>query len=91
MRINHLIDHFDKTYTFGGFNVGLTINEDCGTSDADIFIIKRGEIYQCNFYYADGFTGSVDLELESRDDVIEITMPESVQTKLKDWLYANGY
>lgn len=91
MQANNLISHFDKTYTFGGFSVGLTISEDSGCSDADIFIIRRGEIYQCNFYYADGFTGDVDLELESSRNVITIRMPESVQTKLKDWLYANGY
>lgn len=91
MQINHLIDHFDKTYRFGGFSVGLTINDDDGTSRADIFVIKKGEMYQCNFYYADGFSGDVYLELETRDDTLEITLPENVQSKLKTWLYANGY
>ena len=91
MQINHLIDHFDKTYTFGEFSVGLTINEDDGTSDAHIFVISKGEMYQCNFMHIDGFSGDIGLELESRDDTLQKTMRESVQGKLTDWLYANGY
>lgn len=91
MQINHLISHFDKTYSYGGFYVGLTINEYEGTSDADIFVIKKGERYQCNFYHADGFDGDAYLELETRDDTLEIILPENVQSKLKTWLYANGY
>ena len=94
MRINHLIDHFDKTYTFGGFNVGLQIDEDEGTSRADIYIIKKGYIYQCNFYHADGFSGDAHICLEGGSDgyeEIEVTIRESVKDKLADWLYANGY
>ena len=94
MQTNHLTDHFDKTYTFGGFSVGLQINEDEGTSRADIYIIKKGHIFQCNFCLADGFRGDADIVLEGGEDGYEelgVTVRESIKDKLASWLYANGY
>lgn len=94
MQINHLISHFDKTYTYGGFSVGLQIFEDEGTSRADIYVIKKGYIYQCNFAHIDGFSGDAHTVLEGGEDGYEelgVTVRESIKDKLTDWLYANGY
>lgn len=91
MQTNHLTAHFDKTYTFGGFSVGLQINEDDGTSNADLFIIKEGKLYQCNFMQVDGFSGDLKPVLDSGCDALIKPLYEGVREKLTDWLYANGY
>ncbi len=94
MQTNRLTAHFDKTYTFGGFSVGLQIDEDEGTSRAYVYAIKKGYIYQCNVAYIDGFKGDAYINLEGGEDgyeELEITIRESVKDKLIDWLYANGY
>ena len=94
MQINHLISHFDKTYTYGGFSVGLQIFEDEGTSRADIYIIKKGHIFQCNFDYVSSFIGDAYIDLQGGEDGYEelgVTVRESIKDKLTDWLCANGY
>ena len=91
MQINHLISHFDKTYTFGGFSVGLQIDECDGTSDADLFIIREGKLYKCNFMEVDGWNGDLRPVLDSGDDALTKPLYEGVREKLTDWLYANGY
>ena len=94
MQINHLISHFDKTYTYGGFSVGLQIFEDEGTSRADIYIIKKGHIFQCNFDYVSSFIGDAYIDLQGGEDgyeELEVIVRESIKDKLTDWLCANGY
>jgi len=94
MQTNHLTAHFDKTYTFGGFSVGLQIDEYECTSRADIYIIKKGHIFQCNFDYVSSFIGDAHIVLEGGEDgyeELEVTVRESIKDKLTDWLCANGY
>ena len=91
MQTNHLTAHFDKTYAFGGFSVGLQIDEYDGTSNADLFIIKGGELYKCNFAEVDGFSGDLKPILDSGYDTLIKPLYEGVRDKLADWLYANGY
>ena len=91
MQTNHLTAHFDKTYTFGGFSVGLQIDEYEGTSNADLFIIKDGKLYKCNFAEVDGFSGDIRPVLDSGYDISRKPLYAGVREKLTDWLYENGY
>jgi len=89
--MQNLIEHFDKTYTFKGFSVGLQIDESSESSRADIFIIRNGKLYECNFQRVELYTKDGYIDLESEYDEIEVMLRKDIKDNLKEWLYSNGY